>query len=287
MGTCWNCNTEVSLEGDQTRCDNCGEVIYYKCNSCKEEFKVEDKKTKKKLEICPFCGFFKCPNCDVCYFGCQRFEWQKEILKILREEIPINQYPNLPDKAFKIVKFIENEKNSIERRNCPERGVPISYAKNRIKSLLARFEGYRVKNSNDKGAFVKRFEQITKREIGEELTVNQSREEGSYGQEYRDAFNLAVCMGKFKIIKKKKKDSDETYDVFVRCEREPCKHLARENLVISVCPNCKKRYSQDKQYCDNCPPYKKGKKKGQLRELKKRLNNKDTCQIYRGYFVKN
>ena len=59
MGTCWSCVTELSLQDGQTTCDNCGEIVYYKCNNCKEEFKVEDKESKKRLKECKLCE--KCP----------------------------------------------------------------------------------------------------------------------------------------------------------------------------------------------------------------------------------
>jgi hypothetical protein len=285
MGTCWNCNTQISLEQDQTNCDNCGEIIFYHCNNCSEKFEVLDKESKKKLEGCKLCGYFKCPHCSICSWSCKRFEWEREILKILRPEITQAIFPNLPTKIREVVKYLESEKISIDRKDCPERSVPISYAKSRIKSLLAKFEGFRVKDDGDRDAFIKRMNELETLEIGEETTVSTTREKGSYGQEYRDAFNLLVCLGKFEIRVRKKKDSEEEYNVFVRCEREPCKYLARDDLVITYCETCKKTFPKGTEYCDTCPPYKKGKESGQKRKLKERLNNKDTCQMYRGSFI--
>lgn len=285
MGTCWNCKTQVSLKKEQTNCDSCGEILFYHCNNCKEKFEIIDKESKNKLEECKLCGYFKCPHCSVCSWNCKRYSWEKEILKILAPEITQGKIPILLCKVRSIVRYLENEKISIDRKNCPERGVPISYAKSRIKSLLAKFEGFRVKDKEDREAFLKRFDEITEKEIGTKLTVTQSREKGSYGQEYRDAFNLAVCLGKFEIQKIKKKDSEEEYSVFVRCEKLPCKYLARNDLVINHCESCKKIFPQGVEYCDVCKPYAKGKEIGQLRKLKERLNNKDTCQVYRGSFI--
>ncbi len=284
MGTCWNCNKQVSLGKDEINCDNCGEVLFYRCNSCKEQFEIIDKKTKEKLEECKLCGYFKCPECGVCSRGCTKYLWQREILRIIKETVPIGQYPTLPATAIKIVDFFEEQKISLDRKFCPERNVPISYAKFRIKSLLAKFEGFRVKDTEDREAFLTRFDEITENLVGTELTVNATREKGSYGQEYRDAFNLGVCLGKFMIVKKKKVDSEEEYDVFVRCEKKPCKFLARENLVINYCETCKKVFPKGAEYCDVCLPYIKGKEKGQRRKLREKLNNKDTCQCYRGDF---
>jgi len=292
MGTCWNCNTQVSLDENQTNCDECGEVLYYRCNSCKEEFEVKDKKTKKKLKECKLCGFFICPFCGVCSWKCPKYKWEKEILKILMPEINQANHPEIMGKIKKIINYFEEEKGRQEQRVCPERGVLISYAKNRIKSLLAKVEGFRVKDERDRDAFLKRIDEITRKEIGSELKISEIREDGSYGQEYRDAFNLLVCMGKLKIEKRifiDGKDKIE-YDVYIRCQREPCKFLAKDDLIINECkePNHQgnRRFPLDMERCPTCPPYKKGKEKGELKKLKKRLTNKDVCQVCRGLFVK-
>lgn len=285
MGTCWNCDTKLTLQEGQTKCDNCNEIIYYHCNNCSKKFYVEDKESKKKLEECKLCGYFKCPNCGVCFWNCKRYNWEKEILKILRPEVTQVIVPNLAEKIREIVKYLEGEKISIDRMNCPERKVPISYAKNRIKSLLLKVEGFRVKDESDKEAFIKRMNEVLDNPEGTEFTVSSTRERGSYGQEYRDAFNLLVCLGKFGIQRRKKKDLEEEYDVFVRCNKDPCKFLAKENLVINYCETCKKQFPRGTIYCDTCPPYTKGKAAGQKRKLKERSNNKDTCQVYRGEFV--
>ncbi len=285
MGTCWNCGSQVTLSKDQTECDNCHETLYYYCNNCKEGFEIKSK--KGKLEVCPFCSYFKCPNCGVCSWSCKRYDWEKEFLKILRPEITQAGFPNLPEKVRKIVDYIELQKISIDRLNCPERGVPISYAKNRIKSLLAKFEGFRVKDVPDREAFLKRFDEISKKGVGSICAISNVREKGSYGQEYRDAFNLTVCLGKYEIKKVKHPESDNYYDVFVRCEKGHCKYLNIDNLIINECPNCKSRYPRGKKYCPKCPSKQKGKNKGELWKLKERLNNIDTCQCYRGDFIRD
>jgi len=287
MGTCWNCETEITLQEEQTNCDNCGEVISYNCNNCKKRFEVVDKESKKKLVVCKFCGYFKCPYCNVCSWSCEKYKWERDLLKKFAPEITQGNCPQLLEKIRDIINYFEEIKVSTKRMNCPERNVPISYAKNRIKSLLAKFEGFRIKDEEDREAFLKRFDEITEKPIGVELIVGNIREKGSYGQEYRDAFNLAVCFGKFEIKRKKKKDSDEEYDIFIRCEKLACKFLARDNLVITYCENCKKQFPKGTKFCDICLPYKKGKDIGQPRKLKERLSNKDTCQVYRGNFEKN
>ena len=175
-----------------------------------------------------------------------------------------------------------------ERRICSERKVLISYAKNRIKSLLAKVEGFRVKDEVDKEAFLKRMDEITETNLGIELKISKVREDGSYGQEYRDVFNLLVCLGKLKIEKKsfEKEGEKIEYDAYIRIQGEPCKYLAKDDLIINECKNCKKRYHLNIEFCSICPPYKKGKEVGQPRKLNKRLNDKDTCQLPRSSFHK-
>ena len=292
MGTCWNCGTQITLGEERTNCDVCGDILYYKCNNCKEGFEVKDKKTKKKLKVCKLCGYFSCPKCGICSWTCPRYSWEKEIYKILLPEITTVQFPNLYEKVTKIVKYFEEEKGGQEQRVCPERRVLISYAKNRIKSLLAKVEGFRVKNEHDREAFIKRVNEIVEKQTGTELKISEIREEGSYGQEYRDAFNLLVCLGKLKIIQKEFEKNGEKikYDAYIRIDGTPCKLLSKDDLIINECPNPKhignKRFPLETECCPNCPPHKSGKEKGELWKLKKRLNDKDTCQMYRGNFIK-
>lgn len=280
MGTCWNCQTQVTLTPEQTKCDNCGEILVYRCNNCKEEFLVEDK--EHKLKECKLCGYFYCPHCGVCSWKCKKYNWQTEIMKILAPEFSFMKYPVLEDKIKRIISYLENEKVSNERKECI-RNVPITYAKGRIKSLLFRSEGFGIKNENDRQAFVKRMNEIGTVDIGTKLTISKIRENGSYGQEYRDAFNLLVCLGKLKITWQINKDGIE-YALYERVEEAPCQFLAREDLVINECPRCKEKYPRGIEFCDKCIK-KSGKNKGEPFKLKERRNNCDTCQMYRGDFT--
>jgi len=292
MGTCWKCGIQINLGKERIHCDNCGSILFYKCNNCKEEFKILDKKSKKKLKTCKLCGYFICPYCGVCSWSCLKYGWEKEILKILRPEITQLNIPNLLEKTKAIVQYFEEEKGGQEQRVCPERGVLISYAKNSIKSLLAKVEGFRVKNVKDRDAFLKRLDETTEKPLGTELKINEVREEGNYGQVYRDTFNLLVCLGKLKIVEKsfKKNGKITKYEVYVRCEKEHCHLLSKEDLIINICPNKKhigkKRFPLNFTHCPNCSPHKTGKNKGEQWKLEKRLNDKDTCQLYRGSFIK-
>ena len=284
IGGCWKCGKQLNLTDDQTNCDNCGSIIKWNCNACSKSFEVKDKESNKKLQVCKICGYFVCPYCGVCFWNCDKFKWQKEILNILKQDIPIGQFPSLMLRVNEIVEYIESIKTSIDRKTCV-RDVPISYSKGKIKSLAARAEGFRVKNETDRKRFLDRIDETTEKDIGTEITVDGIREDGSYGQEYRDALNMLVCLGKYKIKWLKNKD-DKEYCVFVREECGICKHFNNDNLIIKFCPKCKKVYNRDKLSCDNECVWAKGKNKGELIELKERLNNCDTCQMYRGNFKK-
>jgi predicted amidophosphoribosyltransferase len=73
------------------------------------------------------------------------------------------------------------------------------------------------------------------------------------------------------------------YPLYERIQGEPCKYLNVQELIFNECPKCKKHYDLNLTHCSNCIA-KKGKHKGEQFKLKKRLNNKDTCQMYRGDF---
>jgi len=283
-GGCWKCGKQLKLDDEQTNCDNCSSLIKWKCNSCHEIFEIRDKELNKKLKECKICGFFICPHCGVCYWNCDKFKWQKEILNILKKTIPIGEYPSLIHRVDEIVEYVESIKTSIDRKTCI-RDVPISYSKGKIKGLAARAEGFRIKNPEDMNRFKSRIKDGTDLEIGREITVEKIREDGSYGQEYRDAFNMLVCLGKLKIKWLKNKE-DKEYCVFVREECGICKFFDNDNLIVKYCPKCKKVYNRNKLSCDNNCVWSKGKNKKEIVELKERLNNCDTCQMYRGNFKK-
>jgi hypothetical protein len=280
MGTCWSCNKEVTLSKEQTKCDSCGEILFYACNSCKKEFNVEN--DKQKLQECKLCGYFFCPYCGVCSYNCKRFIWRDDIMRILAPEISFIKFPFMKSKINQIIEYIINEKTSNKRKECINH-IPITYAKGRIKSLMVKLDGFRVKNIKDRDAFVKRVQELTDMPTGFKTTISNIREEGSYGQEYRDAFNLLVCLGKMQITWIPATEDKPEYALYERVDNEPCKYLSKEDLVINECKKCNTKYPLNIFECSNCID-KKGKNKGNHTKTKKRLNNCDTCQMYRGDF---
>jgi hypothetical protein len=281
MGVCYNCGVEITLKEEEVICDNCGKVVNYPCHYCKKWFSIDDAK------LCGVCGFYVCPYCGTCGTDCQKEMWQAKITKILAPEISYETFPKLQEKLNNLLKLIEEIKISHDKRECPN-GVPITYAKSRIKSCIVRMKGYRVKNDEDMKAFKQRVGNILNINIGDCITINQSRENGSYGQEYRDVFNYLICSGKLKKEKIKKLIDDEEieFEVYKRTENAQCPYLDIKDLIVRFCPKCKNKYSLDDETCLNCF-YKKGKNIGKPFKLKLKISNKDICQLNRGEFEKN
>jgi len=285
MGSCWNCNTQVTLDKEDIKCDKCGEKLTYKCHWCKNWFSVFDEDKKEKRKECKACGFFYCPICNVCGNDCQAQGWKVTIRKILKENIDNEK------KADKIMEYIEEIKLNRDQKNCI-RGVPISYAKGRIKSCVVKMKGFRVKDEEDMKKFEERLNQVLSVDIGEILSVTNSREKGSYGQEFRDVFNYAICLGKLEKVKINKYIDGEQKELicYRRDEKGDCPYLDMKNLIVKVCPNkdCQiKKFPLSQTHC--CDPrcnYKTGKNKGQPRKLKLKISNKDICQLNRTHFVK-
>jgi len=275
MGTCYKCGKEFTLKEEEIKCDSCGEIVNYPCWSCKQWIDIS------KTKLCKTCGFYYCTNCGVCGDNCQKGFWCSRLKDILGINIG-------EEKLQKILDLIEEIKIGKERRCCPH-GVSISYAKGRIKSCIVRTMGYRIKSPKDQEKFNKRINELRSLPLGKQLTVNQSREAGSYGQEYRDVFNYLICCGEFekKIIKK----GDIEYEVFERCEKGDCQMLDLNKLIIKVCTNPKCKIKEfplsQTQCCDPNCRYKKGNKKGQFFPLKLKISNKDICQLNRGDFKRD
>ena len=66
MGTCWNCETEVTLKEDQTNCDNCGKQFpkgTKHCSTCPPYKKGknfgEPRKLKERLTNKDTCQVYR------------------------------------------------------------------------------------------------------------------------------------------------------------------------------------------------------------------------------------
>jgi hypothetical protein len=289
MSKCWNCGKLITLLKEDVTCHSCHKVVNFQCHNCHNWFSIYDEIKEEKRKECGICGYFVCEHCGVCGIDCEKDLWNTQIMKILSPEISYKTIPNLQEKINKLLSFIEEIKISHEKKQCMN-GVPITYAKGRIKTCIARTKGYRTKNEDDIKKFKERVGEILDKNIGYSMTINSIREEGSYGQEYRDVFNYCICLG---LLEKRKiiKDFDgipKEIEVYERVVKSPCKYLDVENILYKKCPKCKEEYSfkDAPDYC-NCYQYKTGKNKGEFPKLKIKISNKDICQLNRGVFVKN
>jgi len=286
MGICWNCNSEVILKEEETRCDRCKEIVRYWCNCCKQPFDVQDKKNKK-LKECKWCYFFICPNCFTCSPTCSKYKHKEIIRKYLNGLIPINKYGELDKASQKIIDYFEKIKNTLDKTTCSF-GVPKTYAKEKIKGILARMNGFKTKSKSDQLAFEERYEETLDKPLGFKYTIKQVREDGSYGQEYRDVFNLCVCLGKLKYKKEKFKNEkgiEIEFDSWTRVEDGSCPNFDDKELIVGYCINCKGVFLKDETYCNKCF-YKKASKqhkKGERRMLIQKLSNNPTCKNLGGF----
>lgn len=281
MGICWNCENDVFLKDEEVRCDKCKEVVRYWCNSCTQPFDVQNKNSKKVAE-CKWCYYFKCPNCNACGENCQSNEHIIFIEKQLRMVVPVDKFYEIKKISKKILDYFEDVKNGKEKTTC-EFGVPKTYAKERIKGVLARMKGFRVRDFQDQKAFETKQEEVLDEEEEHEFTIGNTRTDGSYGQEYRDVFNLCVCMGTLKHEKKKFKNEkgiEIGYDSWTRIEETQCPYLDTKELIVKICPRCKKVFNRVVKYCDICSYKKGGKKhpKDTFVELHEKLSNVPTCK---------
>jgi len=157
---------------------------------------------------------------------------------------------------------------------------------------VVRMKGYRVKDEEDMKIFSDRVEEVMDKNIGELLTVNNSREKGSYGQEMRDVFNYCICLGMLEKLKVRKiiDGEEKEFEAYKRVANSSCDFLDIKDLITKVCPNknCTIRNFPPSQ-TECCNPeckYKSGKNKGQLRKLKLKISTKDICQLNRTGFIK-
>lgn len=284
MGICWNCGTNVFLKEEETHCDRCKEVVRYWCMHCKQPFDVQDKETKKKVRECKWCGYFICPTCQICKEDCPKEEHALFIKRILNGLISIDKYAELNSKVQKIIDYFEDIKLGRDKTTC-EFGVPKTYAKEKIKQILARMDGFKVRDDIDQKAFERRFEEVLDEELGYEFTIGNTRVDGTYGQEYRDVFNLCVCLGKLKYKRKSFINNEGikiSYDIWIRVEKLPCEFFDKKEIIVKHCPQCKKVFSREKTICDECS-YKTNYKEHKIGESKniqliEKVSDNPTCK---------
>lgn len=272
MGTCWHCRTEVTLSENNTKCPNCKETLYYTCWKCKVPFEVSNEKGNK-IKECPVCKFFYCPSCKICGSNCKKRNWELFLID-----------KKLPEDIDKIIEYFGIAKVGAEEKRCPN-DVGISYGKGKIKTCLLKMRGFNSKNEIDAKRFLDRLDEITNIPIGNSTTITKIRQDGTYGQEYRDVFNMGICMGLFKIERKPNPDKEKVdIQMFTRVNGEWCQYFDIKDIIYKKCSKCNKQYPLEKDYCPICI-FKKGKDKGNAVKLKLCKSDKDTCQFNRNDYT--
>lgn len=260
MGNCRCCSKSIKILNKEGTCPSCGENPYI-CWNCKEEVAI--------TEECIVCGFGYCQSCGECGPDC--------LAGVILEEI--NGKTDLEK-----IKIIFEYKMGKIRRHCKHL-VGISYAKGRLRNMALKLKGYYIKKE-DREMFEKRFEDILDLPLGKTWTVNDKKEKGFIGYEYRDSSNLAVCMGKAKKENKLSIKGNQ-YEQFVRVEKEPCEYINWNKLIVNKCPICKRLHNHTTETCGNfnCR-YKSGERKGEMRKLKPIVSHCDFCDLPRKNFIK-
>lgn len=291
MGKCWNCKKEITLKEDEVRCDSCGEIVKYSCWYCTKFFYVlQDDDTKVKE--CDVCGYFICPDCGRCNQECPNFDWRKQQQQLI-DCCPNNCRYNdaRTKKEKKLIDDIIKSKIGKKRTVCPKRGVYRSY-KERIKKYYELAKGINTKNKHDRKKYVERFKRIKNMVAGESVTVNQTKDDGTYGQEDRDALNATVCFG---WMEKEwiEKDDGTKYERFTRIKWKKCEFFDVSKLQVKYCTNKKCPDGNNKKSLPmntiQCCLYKKDTKyhkKGEPYLLKiKKQTNVDICQLNDDNFI--
>lgn len=246
MGKCQHCKVSMTIDdGDVVICPKCRQPPY-RCNTCHLPIGGAEQILGKNIFQCVICGFFICPSCGACGEQCNA----PGHVKFLESVIPeINK-----NQSWKIIEYFVEFYRGLVHRSCPD-GVGISYAKGLNKTMALRLMGAATRTAEDRAAFERRFNEIAGAEIGTEFTIRGVRENGTHGQEYREVFNLGICLGKIQKVRvEKKSGSGKYYDKFIRVERDRCKDCNWDILEKEV-------------------------------EKKKRKNNIDFCNLAREMFV--
>lgn len=266
MGTCIHCKSEIKIKNKDKACPVCNDPNPYNCHNCKTPINLE-------AEECLFCHYYICDQCQSCSPNCNANHIYNEVKSIIKES---QENKKTKFMIRKIINYIAEEIQYPPRLNCPHM-VGISYAHNKLKTMILKINGVKVKNLLDQQKFEEIAEKIHNKNIGEVWSIEKERIEGTLGQETRIISNLSICLG---FVKKSIKENklNELYEEFERVEGRPCKYLNSELLTLpEKCPICKNKCNEK---------YKKGKKKGQHHKYKKIISQQNWCLLPRKEFIK-
>lgn len=278
MGMCIECKKEITLKAGEKVCPKCGQYPY-RCWDCNQKINDEG-----AIE-CPSCHYFFCPDCGVCGKECSLSFITNGLYK---------KYPEVSKRAIAdIISTILENKNNPPMKLCPK-GVPISYAKSRLRNLALKIKGFNIKkNGSDHKKFIEVYEKIDAFPIDKVWTITSEREDGHYGQELRDASFMAVCLGIAKVEYEQIKDKQDKVislcQKFTRVTADICEIDGKvivdmENLTNKKCHKCGGRYPTTTTECPTCI-YKKGENKGQHFPLEEVISTVNFCQLARNKFI--
>jgi hypothetical protein len=220
MGECSNCGKQIKMTSGEINCPKCHQVAY-RCWSCHEPISADNE--------CSACGFFICQSCGVCgRFGCP----------INNYSIRINsEIPTIDKEVIRKVlkKYFDLKSNAENNRYICPCGVPISYAQGRLRNFVLKMTGVTAKNEDDSKLFKERLNVITNKIVGEKFTISKIKENGAYGQEFRDTAYFLVCQGFLKInfreLKTKKGKLIRYYEEFERIDGKPCQNEQSKTII--------------------------------------------------------
>lgn len=259
MGICNNCDKDINLKEDEKICPNCNADPYI-CWNCQNG-------VNPKGHECERCGYIICDACKECGPDCDVHEHIQNIEGMTKREI---------------VEYFAKVAKGLIRRTCPK-GVPISYAKGKIRAMYIKINGMRTRDSEDAKEFKKRLEYIRSLPIEKEFTIKDIRSRGEHGYEAREVCNMSICFGIAQKITKTNKKGKE-YFYYNKVDGQMCKHVDTKGLLFMRCTECKKHFKNKETHCDNCV-YKKGPKKGQPRPLIESKSSVNFSQLARKKFL--
>lgn len=145
-----------------------------------------------------------------------------------------------------------NEEDFSNKQSFCSKDNPRTFCKN-INNKYKKISGIDSKNEFDSNKFKERYNQILNISIGKEITIEEIREEGSYGTEYRDALNYSVCKGLIKKYQQKRKSPKTNqlryYEVFERIDGKGCINYFFDEKKNKV--SCKCDLFIEKKVLDN------------------------------------
>lgn len=274
MSECKNCNKEITLKDNETKCPSCGTEQTFNCWNCSMTI------TPGKNKECPVCFWFICEQCDSCIDECKfELQWIK-INEYIEPKDNIRARSHLRD----IVAELIHKKKPM--RIC-ERGVPWTYAKNIVPKLIRKIDGIQTKKIGDQQRFEERLANIKSMDDLKEFTVESEREIGFNGNEQRETIYLAACTGLAKLKWEENKNKGKVIGTR-DAQAKVCPFFQGfGDIHRRQCPKCKHLYLSTIFECEVCVYQKNTEKnkKGDRIQTRAIKSSVDICSFENEKFV--